>query len=1125
MSENMLGLHIDEDVILGYDLGIGSVGWALLREFPDGSLRVLEKKLPHGEVAFALGVRAFDVPENPKTKELLNVARREHARQRITLRRRAQRLRQARKLLQANGFVDALNMDALYHPKRDNAQQIDPWECRVLGLQRLLSDTECVVALMHLATHRGFKSTSKRDVAGGSASETGKMLQAVGQIQQELNTSDSPTVGGLMLAQKRENPAMRLRNRAGMDGKAVYERTPLRSLQEQECHALFAAQRNFGQRKLTETCEQAFCEYAFSQAALQSTAHLVGTCTFEPKEKRAPTCSPTAEYFRLVQRVCQLRLLDTRTHSRRSLTLEERTKILSLLGEKAGITYAHIKKHLVLPEDMHFEGVKYTQGGDILSSKVAEKADIASKGKGACYGTYVLKKVLGAQHFSALSEKICQQGVFLGYPVTDAVAKIVSDNDDQEQIKNLFAALPCENEQRESLCKALVEGKFSEFRGVMRLSIKAMQAMIPHILRTGDYAAGCMDAGYIHSQAAQVDIGSLRQPVVAKILSEARKQFYAICREFSCIPGRVHLEMARDVGKSVEERRKIEEGISKRSEQKKAQREALAEYWQVEVTSISSTELRRYELWRSQEGRCAYFKLWQKEGARHYTGQHVEGSINIMDLQDGTNMVQIDHILPMSRTFDSSFHNQCLCITAANQAKGNQTPFEWIGSKDTLAWHEHCVWVETLAYSGLKKRNMCLTDLSAEKAGTFSERNLTDTRYGCRLMLKWFLEFYAQHGALTETYDEQGHVLTLAQGKQKRRCFARPGSITNALRILWGWENLKRNARGQRLGDCHHALDALISAACTESMLQQLTQRAISKATWQKHEPLVLPWPTAREDVPTLLEKVFVSRAERGSMKGAAHKDTLYSVRMEKDGNGEQIEKFYLRTPISKLEEKDVVKNTLPKLKDRERNAKLEQVLVQWIQGGKKQAHPPLLEINNYSTGEARKVPVHHVRLRADTHVSGLRVPRGTGKPAHAANGDMVRTDIFTKNGKFYMVPVYAWQVARKDLPKKAVKGKTEQEWLELDDSYAFCFSLQSNSYVVTQKSNGERKEGYFVCSDRSTGSITLAAANDHSTQYRGIGIQQLAIFEKYRIDRLGRKYRVRCEPRFAGDSAPKEAL
>jgi CRISPR-associated endonuclease Csn1 len=62
------------------------------------------------------------------------------------------------------------------------------------------------------------------------------------------------------------------------------------------------------------------------------------------------------------------------------------------------------------------------------------------------------------------------------------------------------------------------------------------------------------------------------------------------------------------------------------------------------------------------------------------------------------------------------------------------------------------------------------------------------------------------------------------------RVFARPGALTDRLRKAFGLQWIKKNEKGERIrDDRHHALDAIIVAATTESLLNRATRQIQKK--------------------------------------------------------------------------------------------------------------------------------------------------------------------------------------------------------------------------------------------------------------------------------------------------------
>ena len=119
------------------------------------------------------------------------------------------------------------------------------------------------------------------------------------------------------------------------------------------------------------------------------------------------------------------------------------------------------------------------------------------------------------------------------------------------------------------------------------------------------------------------------------------------------LPDAVHIEMARDVGNSLEERNKIKKRLDDTTAQRERERKEAAEQLGIDPGDVSGDTLLRYRLWKEQAGRCPYTDIAIPPNAIAATD----------------NSFQVDHILPWSRFGDDSFNNKVLCSAAANQEK------------------------------------------------------------------------------------------------------------------------------------------------------------------------------------------------------------------------------------------------------------------------------------------------------------------------------------------------------------------------------------------------------------------------------------------------------------------------
>src|SRR5262249_35727336 len=342
----------------------------------------------------------------------------------------------------------------------------------------------------------------------------------------------------------------------------------------------------------------------------------------------------------------------------------------------------------------------------------------------------------------------------------------------------------------------------------------------------------------------------------------------------------------------------------------------------------------------------------------------------------------------------------------------------------------------------------------------------------------------------------------------KRRIYTRPGAITSKLRRAWGLEGANR----------HHAVDALVLAATTESLLLRVTKDIQQREDQGRSDDIFhvqQPWQDFRRDVTRVvygengIGGVFVSRAERRRARGKAHDATGKPIRQV---NGEKM--VFERRPIEKLTEKDLKRIPIPEpygkmANPRELRDQMVEALRIWIAAGKPKA---VDKLPRSPKGDI----IRKIRVASKDKVA-IELHGGT-----VNRGNMARVDVFRKAGKkgkweYYVVPIYPHQIATMDRPpNRAVKGGcgNETQWYVLDGSAKYLWSLYSNSFVEIAKSDGDVIEGYFGSFDRNTGTITISPHMNAAEIRKGIGVKTLSSFNKFSVDRLGRKFKVHCELR-----------
>lgn len=1100
---------------IGLDIGIASVGWCAL-----GETHILD-----------LGVRAFDKAETAKEGESLNLARRNARLMRRRLFRRAWRLKKLARLLKREALIADKN---LFKPEQPFSTSL--WQLRVDGLDRRLSDEEWARVIYHLCKHRGFHWISRaeaKQAEGDNKSEGGKVKQGLAGTAKLMNKKGYRSAAEMVLG---EFPNAQ-RNKQGEYTKALS-----RELLAKELAQLFAWQREYGNPHTPSALETSILGNGDKKSGLfwqQKPAlsgadllKMLGSCTFEKSEYRAPKASFTAERHVWLTRLNNLRIVTDGIT--RQLTEQERQLCLPLPYRQASdLTYkqlgsALIKAGLLEAASFKFIGLAYPTAAQKAEGKVKDP-ESATLVKIPAW--HELRKSLTNTEANLNAEWDKLSGDALcGQPeIFDKIAWVLSIYKDDDEVRVELAKLALPNS--EVLIEALLNIRFDKFHA---LSLKALRAIVPHMEQGLRYDEACVQAGYHHSQLHKVGEGEHkylpplyngrdkdgrmifaedadipRNPVVLRSLNQARKVVNAIIRRYGS-PSAVHIEMARDLSRPFDERNKIKKEQDEFQARNQRDREQFIELF---GHSPKGLEFEKWRLYREQNGQCAYSQ------------KPLTASGNVAEIfLDGS--TEIDHALPYSRSFDDSKNNKVLVLTRENRDKGNRTPYEYLGAaENSERWQRFVSFVESnKAYRLAKRTRLLRKDFGAKESEEFRERNLNDTRYVCR----FFKNYVEQH-------------LKLAEGSETKRCVVVSGQLTNFLRARWGLLKVRSDS------DRHHALDAVVVAACSHSMVQRLSNYSRTRELEQVRDGFVDietgvivnpamhqqlrehfpdPWPyfrhelearlkidsleLLREEMTRLgsytgeelaaLKPLFVSRAPQRRNGGAAHKDTIYGQPEKLKKNGSVTQKVALAS----LTLKD-----LDSLADPHRNEKLYGAIRERLEanGGKgDKAFPATNPLRKPDKEGNPTGPVVRTVTKVIDKLSGIPVRGGIAK-----NDTMLRVDVFSKGGKFHLVPVYVHHRVT-GLPDRAIVAfKDEEEWTLIDDSFDWCFSLFPND-LLRIKLKKESHMGYYASCNRSTGAVNLWA-HDRNVNVgkdgfiESIGVKTAVSIEKLHVDTLGNIY------------------
>lgn len=185
--------------------------------------------------------------------------------------------------------------------------------------------------------------------------------------------------------------------------------------------------------------------------------------------------------------------------------------------------------------------------------------------------------------------------------------------------------------------------------------------------------------------------GNLKNPTVLKVLYKIKQNVNKLLENGTIDSDTiVVIENAREALNDFNMRWAIEEYNSRRERENKAIEEALADlakeyHFALPKESILMARLALYQNdnftpYNPKDSRqfydklCEKYKLWLKQGFNDfYTGEY----ISISKLFSSDNLVEVDHILPISQSFDDSISNKVLSSSKYNSSiKGTKLPCE-----------------------------------------------------------------------------------------------------------------------------------------------------------------------------------------------------------------------------------------------------------------------------------------------------------------------------------------------------------------------------------------------------------------------------------------------------------------
>lgn len=840
---------------LSLDLGTNSIGWGALN---------LDRKGAPREIR-ALGSRLFSDGRDPKDGNSLAATRR-LARQ---MRRRRDRYLVRRARLMRALIRFGLMPGDLAARKR-NEVEIDPYKARERGVRERIEPFELGRALFHLNQRRGFKAIR---IATKPNEEEGKVKAAVERLEEAIREAGAPTLGAWFSWRKARRETIRARL-TGTGREAAYPFYPSRRMLEDEFDALWAEQARHHPDLLTDEVRETLRKRIFSQRPLKPQP--VGRCSLYPDEKRAPRALPSVQRLRLYQELANLRVIYLDL-SERPLTPAERDLIACTI---LGLPLKPTRKAPKILGEVSFDKLR-----GLLDLPVGARFSLESDKR---------TKLLGDETGARLSRWFGPGWAALPRPEQDELVEtLLNETDPEQAVTTVMGRWKVD----ETVARALATTTLPDYHGQYgKRAVSELLPMLERDTRTDpdgrvrpirlDEAVKILRGGkdhsdYSHDEDAPLNalpyygealerhvafgtgdpadpddkrFGRVANPTVHIALNQLRKLVNEVIRRYGP-PAEIVVELARDLKQSAEDR-KLEVKKQAQNQKRNEERKRLIQSVGERPTARNILKLRLWEEQGSPEARLC-----------PYTGQPINISMLLSE------RVDIDHILPFSKTLDDSSANKVVCLSEANRRKTNKTPWDAFGS-DPQKWTEILARAEALPKN---KRWRFAPDAleKADKEGGFLARQLNDTRH-LSVLAREYLELVCP-----------------------KKVRVSPGRLTALLRRRWGVDSIlaveeeattsdasdvpdvKKNRGDQR----HHALDAVVIGCTDQGMVNRLSKAAATaeKAAAARDESIrrVLadceePWPGFRAELERRAASIIVSHRPEHGVSGALHEETAY---------------------------------------------------------------------------------------------------------------------------------------------------------------------------------------------------------------------------------------------------------
>jgi len=711
-----------------------------------------------------------------------------------------------------------------------------------------------------------------------SLNKSSGYLGAISDRSKELYF-EKETVGENLYNQIKSDPHIRLKNQV------FYRQDYL-----DEFEQIWETQAKFYTELTVELKETIRDIIIFYQRKLKSQKHLISECEFEKHHKAIPKSSPLFQEFKIWQNLNSLEFKNKENKEKvffKELDEDIRQVIFEELNLRGGLKATALLKMLNLDKKewaLNFKDIEGNRTNEVLYNVFQQILEYEGYG-------FDWSKKTAIEIKDELSNVLPEIGI--RKEILDFDAEIGGNEFDKQPSYQLWHLLYTAEDDIQLKNKLQEKYGFkSEYAGMLAgvtlqqdygsLSARAIKKIIPFLSCGNNYYEACALAKYNHSHSLSKEEqenrilkgklellkkNSLRNPVVEKILNQMVNVINQMIEIYGK-PDEIRIELARELKKSSDERKRMTEGINKAT--------ALND-------GIRKLLIKDFGIKNPTRNDVIRFKLYEELKSNGYKTLFTDTYIPKNKLF--SREIDIEHIIPKAKLFDDSFSNKTLAYRNVNLDKADTTAFDFMSVKHANDLDNYKLRVETLYKNKEISKGKYIKLLMPEKElpDGFIDRDLRNSQYIAKKAKQILQEVVrtvnTTTGTITSKLRDDWDLINVMQELNLPKYKAIDKSLIEQVEKKDGTFKIRIKDWSKRNDQRHHAMDALTVAFTTYNHVQYLNNlnsardkensklygirnkvtKVYEYSNGRKKRKFVPPMPNFREEAKTHIESILIS--------------------------------------------------------------------------------------------------------------------------------------------------------------------------------------------------------------------------------------------------------------------------